>query len=66
MPASIRQSDDFDLNELALAQLAEMYGPSAAKPIDMLMQDWAEEVFTATHDVLTGPPTGTVVPIANY
>lgn len=27
-----------------------MYGPRAAKPLDMLVQDWAEEAFTATEE----------------
>ncbi|MFT5446832.1 MAG: monoamine oxidase [Gammaproteobacteria bacterium] len=50
VPASIRRNDDFHLAELALDQLATMFGPSAAKPIDLLVQDWADEAFTATEE----------------
>lgn len=50
VPASIRRNDDFDLAKLALDQLVTMYGSGAAKPLDMLVQDWAGEAFTATEE----------------
>lgn len=31
-----------------LAQLALLYGPSAAQPAKVFYQDWAQEAFTAT------------------
>ncbi len=32
----------------AIAQLEKMYGPDAANPLDIILQDWATEEFTAT------------------
>jgi monoamine oxidase len=47
-PAPIRQSVNFDLARLAVEQLAAMYGQNAPQPVDILVQDWAREEFTAT------------------
>jgi monoamine oxidase len=47
-PAPIRQSVNFDLARLAVEQLATMYGQNAPQPVDILVQDWAREEFTAT------------------
>ena len=38
----------------AVQQLEIMYGPEAAKPVDVLLQDWSQEQYTATQaDQLT-------------
>jgi monoamine oxidase len=50
VPACVRQTKGFELAELARNQLTAMYGPNAAKPIDLLVQDWAKEAFTATEE----------------
>ena len=46
--APVRQSGKFDLARLAVEQLVAMYGPNAAEPVDVLVQDWARQEFTAT------------------
>lgn len=48
VPALMRRTADFDVVAPALEQLGKLYGPSAANPVDVLVQDWAEEAFTAT------------------
>jgi monoamine oxidase len=58
VPAIMRQGNDFDLSALALVQLTQMYGPNAAKPIDILVQDWATETFTATEEDRVQNPQG--------
>ena len=48
IPAPIRQSGNDDIAQLAVEQLVAMYGSNAAQPVDVLVQDWAREEFTAT------------------
>jgi monoamine oxidase len=48
IPAPLRRSGDDDIGQLAVEQLVAMYGSSAAQPVDVLVQDWAREEFTAT------------------
>jgi monoamine oxidase len=48
IPAPIRQSDNDHIAQLAVEQLVAMYGSHAAQPVDVLVQDWAREEFTAT------------------
>ena len=50
VPPRLRQSSDFDIVGLAVEQLAAMFGSHAARPIDVLVQDWAREEFTAVSD----------------
>ena len=50
VPAPMRLYGEFDIARLAVEQLATMFGPDAARPIDILVQDWAREEFTATSD----------------
>jgi monoamine oxidase len=70
VPAAVRRSGDFDLRRLAVEQLVTMYGSNAAQPVDVLVKDWAREVFTATADdeneqLLEHPPYGTPASLAN-
>jgi len=48
--ASVRRSDQREIARLAVEQLVAMFGPRAAQPFDVLVQDWAREEFTATAD----------------
>jgi monoamine oxidase len=48
IPAPMRQSGNDDIAQLAVEQLVTMYGSNAAQPVDVLVQDWAREEFTAT------------------
>jgi len=50
VPAPIRRSGEFDIAGLAVEQLAAMFGPNAAQPIGVLVQDWAREEFTAVRE----------------
>lgn len=42
------EDEPVQLRADAVEQLARMFGPRAATPIEVLMQNWAEERFTAT------------------
>jgi monoamine oxidase len=70
VPAPIRRAGEYDLIRLAVEQLVAMYGSNAAQPVDVLVQDWAQEVLTATADdeneqPLQHPPYGTPASLAN-
>lgn len=42
---------DAQLQQLALAQLSRLFGPAAAKPLQVYLQDWSWQPFTASlHD----------------
>lgn len=43
-----RRAEGFNLAERAVEQLRTLYGYEASDPIDVLVQDWANEEFTAT------------------
>lgn len=51
------------LIEAALAQLARLFGPAALQPLAVHVQDWADEVETATHPDMQ-PATAHPAPIA--
>jgi len=53
IPAAQRNGKNA-LTRAILVQLAAIYGPSAAKPLDFYYQDWAQEKYTATQ--LDQPP----------
>lgn len=68
VPAPIRRSGAFDIASLAVEQLSIMFGPNAAQPIDVLVQDWAREEFSAVSDDENGqsqqhPAYGTPPPL---
>ena len=46
-PASVRAAST-DLTGAMLAQLQRLFGPAAAQPLALHVQDWAQEAFTAT------------------
>jgi monoamine oxidase len=48
--APMRRSGEFDISRLAVEQLVAMFGPDAAAPLDVLVQDWAREALTAVGD----------------
>ena len=55
LPAHSPERESSVLVEHAIKQLARLFGPLAADPVDVLFQDWALEVFTATEeDALSG------------
>lgn len=49
LPVALRQEYVSDLEALILDQLVRLFGPDAAKPINIVIQDWTSETFTATH-----------------
>jgi len=68
VPAPMRRPGEFDIASLAVEQLAAMFGPEAAQPIDVLVQDWAREELTAVSDDEIGqsqqhPVYGTPAPL---
>ncbi len=70
IPAPVRQSGNYDIAQLAVEQLVAMYGPNAAQPVDVLVQDWAREEFTATaadenEQLLQHPTYGTPPSLAH-
>lgn len=48
VPASYRKGNEDEIKKAAIEQLVRMFGEEAAKPIDVVLQDWAQEPFTAT------------------
>jgi monoamine oxidase len=54
-PAAMRANRRAQLQALVTAQLATLFGPAAATPRHIIIQDWAEETFTATQSDHTGP-----------
>lgn len=48
LPAALRQQYRNDLEALIVAQLVFLFGPEAAKPLEIIIQDWSEEEFTST------------------
>ena len=70
VPASMRRSGSVDIARLAVEQLVAMYGSNAAQPVDVLVQDWAREAFTATRkdenrQLLQHPAYGTPAALAH-
>jgi monoamine oxidase len=48
LPAEVRRAPQCDLRQLAVAQLAAMFGPCAAEVRDVIIADWATDSLTAT------------------
>lgn len=48
LPVALRQQYANDLEALILDQMVRLFGPEAAQPINMVIQDWTSEPFTAT------------------
>jgi len=48
LPAALRQQYANDLEALIRDQLVRLFGPEAAEPTSMAIQDWTAEPFTAT------------------
>ena len=59
-PPEIRQQDPERLRRAILNQLAECFGPSAADPIDLVVQDWAtnRNIVTDIDLSVTADPPG--------
>jgi monoamine oxidase len=55
LPAIHRAGRGQEIAEAAIAQLAAMFGAAAARPLDVLFQDWATDDLTATSDDQSGP-----------
>ncbi|MEH6457425.1 MAG: FAD-dependent oxidoreductase [Cocleimonas sp.] len=48
VPASYRKGNEDEIKKTAAEQLVRMFGEAAANPISIVLQDWAQEVFTST------------------
>jgi monoamine oxidase len=54
-PPDIRQKDPDRLKHAILAQLSECFGPAAAHPNELIVQDWASNTQIVTELDLSGP-----------
>lgn len=50
VPAALRETEGFDMPRRVVEQLVTMFGQDAADPIEVLVQDWAQETFTASDE----------------
>ncbi|PWK58157.1 flavin monoamine oxidase family protein [Roseicyclus mahoneyensis] len=57
VPAKARAARTEEITAQALVQLARLFGPDAARPVQTALQDWAREPLTATAADQT-PPLG--------
>ena len=48
IPASYRKGNEDEIRNATTDQLVRLFGIKAAKPIDIVLQDWAQDKFTAT------------------
>ena len=48
VPASYRKENEKEISHAAIDQLTRLFGEKAANPIDIVLQDWVREEFTAT------------------
>ncbi len=47
-PGRYRKGNEDEICKAAIDQLVRLFGETAANPIDVVLQDWAQEEFTAT------------------
>ncbi len=52
-PRSYRKGNEKEICNAAIDQLTRLFGEKAANPIDIVLQDWAQETFTATETDLS-------------
>jgi len=50
LPPALRQRYRGDLETLITAQLTTLFGPDAARPLEILIHEWTTDVFTATRE----------------
>ncbi|WP_299881252.1 FAD-dependent oxidoreductase [uncultured Cocleimonas sp.] len=48
VPGGYRKDNEDEICQSAIDQLIRLFGEKAASPIDIVLQDWAQEEFTAT------------------
>ncbi len=48
VPASNRKGNEYEIKKAAVKQLVRIFGKEAANPVDLVLQDWAQEEFTST------------------
>ncbi|WP_231499675.1 flavin monoamine oxidase family protein [Methylomonas sp. 11b] len=48
LPAQIREQYQDSLSALIVRQMVGLFGPAAANPLSVVIQDWSQETFTAT------------------
>lgn len=48
IPGSYRKENENEIRKATIDQLVRLFGKAAANPIDVTLQDWAQEKFTAT------------------
>lgn len=53
VPGSYRKGKQAEISQAALDQLIRLYGEEAANPMGIVIQDWAQEAYTATEIDLT-------------
>ena len=56
LPADVRAQAGPALEQAALTQLANLFGPQASTPIAMQLEDWSQAPFTAAPADATPPP----------
>ena len=55
VPASNRKGNEYEIKKAAVKQLVRIFGKEAANPVDLVLQDWAQEEFTSTEfDQISG------------
>lgn len=57
VPAQTRATAGEALAKAALAQLVNLFGPQAATPLSLTIEDWSQAPFTATPADMTPPPS---------
>lgn len=55
LSAAMREYYRDQLEDLVIEQMAILYGEAAANPLQILIQDWSQEPFTASSDDQTAP-----------
>ncbi len=56
LPAHVRAQAKDQVQDAALAQLANLFGEAAGKPLSYVLEDWSTAAFTATAADATPPP----------
>lgn len=48
IPSSYRNGNEDEIRKAAIEQLIRMFGEDAADPLEIVLQDWAQETYTAS------------------
>lgn len=55
LPPELRRDRADDLERACIQQLVRLFGPEAGRPLEVFVQEWAFDPYTATPDDLRGP-----------